>query len=132
MKTRTSVWWVIGSILIIIWALFPIAWIVSLSFKQPTEIGSPNPTFLPKSWTWVNYKTVFKTDLFTSALRNSIGISLIATFIGVAFATLVAYAIARLDFPGKRAILSFALAIAMFPVVSLVGPLFNLWRNIGL
>jgi len=106
-------------------------WMISLSFKQPGEIGN-NPSFLPHDWTTDNYETVFKIDLFTSALRNSILISLIATFVGVAFATLVAYAIARLDFPGKKAILSFALAIAMFPVVSLVGPLFNMWRNVGL
>jgi multiple sugar transport system permease protein len=44
----------------------------------------------------------------------------------------VAYAIARLDFPGKKLILSVALAIAMFPVIALVGPLFNMWRAIGL
>ena len=43
-----------------------------------------------------------------------------------------AYAIARLDFPGKRLILSTALAVAIFPVISIVTPLFNLWRKIGL
>ena len=48
------------------------------------------------------------------------------------FATLAAYAIARLEFKGKRLVLSLALAIAMFPVVALVGPLFDLWRTLGL
>ena len=43
-----------------------------------------------------------------------------------------AYAIARLDFPGKRLILSTALAVAIFPVISIVTPLFNVWRQIGL
>ena len=47
-------------------------------------------------------------------------------------ATLAAYAIARLEFKGKRLVLSLALAIAMFPVVALVGPLFDLWRTLGL
>ena len=47
-------------------------------------------------------------------------------------ATLAAYAIARLDFPGKKVILSVALAIAMFPTISLVGPLFDIWRTVGL
>ncbi|WP_433331877.1 carbohydrate ABC transporter permease [Spirillospora sp. CA-294931] len=132
MDTVRHKWvWVLGSLLILVWTAFPVLWIVMLSFKQPGEVGN-NPGFFPKKWTWENYETVFKTDLFTSALINSIGISLIATLVGVTFATLVAYAIARLEFPGKRLILSFALAIAMFPVVSLVGPLFDLWRNIGL
>ncbi|KAB2348364.1 carbohydrate ABC transporter permease [Actinomadura rudentiformis] len=132
MDTARSRWlWLIGALLILLWTLLPTLWIVSLSFKQPGEVGNVKG-FLPKDWTWQNYETVFDTSIFTSALINSIGISLIATVIGVTFATLVAYAIARLEFPGKRAILSFALAIAMFPVVSLVGPLFDLWRNIGL
>ena len=48
------------------------------------------------------------------------------------FATLAAYAIARLEFKGKRLVLSIALAIAMFPVVSLVGPLFDMWRTFHL
>jgi multiple sugar transport system permease protein len=132
MRAQKNWWlWVGGSILIMVWTIFPILWIISLSFKQPGEVGTSNQ-FLPKVWTWANYQTVFKTDLFTSALINSIGISLIATAVGVVFATLVAYAISRLDFPGKKWILNFALAIAMFPVVSLVGPLFNMWRSVGL
>ena len=47
-------------------------------------------------------------------------------------AMFAAYAIARLDFPGKRLILSTALGVAIFPVISIVTPLFNLWRQIGL
>jgi len=130
-STRSKWMWIGGSLLILLWTLLPTLWILSLSFKKPGEVGNQKG-FLPHTWTWDNYRTVFNTDLFTSALINSIGISLIATLVGVVFATFVAYAIARLDFPGKTLILSFALAIAMFPVVSLVGPLFNLWRNIGL
>ena len=45
---------------------------------------------------------------------------------------MAAYALARLDFAGKALILSGALAIAMFPPISIVGSLFNLWRSIGL
>src|SRR5699024_2049391 len=63
---------------------------------------------------------------------NSIGISLIATLVAVVLATFCAYAIARLDFRGKRLILTTALAVSVFPVVSIVTPLFNLWRSIGL
>jgi multiple sugar transport system permease protein len=128
---RTQIGWIVGAIIIFIYTLLPVLWIVSLSFKTATEIPTSRQ-FFPKQWTWDNYSTVFKTDLFTSALRNSLGISLIATALSVALATLAAYAIARLDFPGKRLVLGSALAIAMFPVVSLVPPLFNLWRSIGL
>jgi multiple sugar transport system permease protein len=107
-----------------------VAWITSLSFKQGDDIN--NQQFLPTHWSLDNYRTVFDTNLFTSALRNSLGISLIATAIAVALATVAAYAIARLEFKGKKAVLSTALAIAMFPTVALVGPLFDMWRSLGI
>jgi len=127
---QQKIYWAVGSLILVIYALFPIAWVVSLSLKPPSELS--NHSFLPTHWSLENYRTVFQTSLFTSALRNSIGITLIATAISVVLATLAAYAIARLDFPGKRLILSVALAIAAFPVVALVSPLFNMWRNLGL
>ena len=119
-----------GPVLVMAWALVPVVWILSLSFKSGDEIN--NHRFLPTSWTLENYRTVFTTPLFTSALRNSIFISLIATTLSVMLATVAAYAIARLDFPGKTLLLSGALAIAMFPPVSIIGPLFNIWRSTGL
>ena len=126
-----------GFVLILIWCLLPVAWIVSLSFKSIAETTVGSPQFLPKDATWDNYKTLLDYDNpaghdFLLALRNSFGISIIATLLAVIFATFAAYAIARLEFRGKRLVLSVALAIAMFPVVALVGPLFDLWRNIGL
>ena len=59
-------------------------------------------------------------------------IALIATTIAIVLASFTAYAIARLEFPGKLVILGGALAIAMFPPISTVGPLFDMWRNLGL
>lgn len=50
----------------------------------------------------------------------------------VTLATFAAYAIVRLQFPGKNAVLASALAIAMFPPVAIIGPLFDLWRSLGL
>ncbi|MCU1428847.1 MAG: carbohydrate transporter rane protein 2, family [Actinomycetia bacterium] len=129
-KRRTELGWATAGIFVIGYTLLPVLWIISLSFKKGDDIN--NRTFLPKNWTLDNYHTVFKTDLFTSALRNSIGVALIATFVSVIIATFCAYAIARLDFPGKRLILSVALAIAVFPQIALVGPLFDVWRRIGL
>ena len=127
---QQKIWWALGSLALVVYALFPIAWVVSLSLKPPTDLS--NASFFPTHWSLTNYRTVFSTSLFTSALRNSIGITLIATAISVVLATLAAYAIARLDFPGKTFILSIALAIASFPVVSLVSPLFTMWRAIHL
>jgi multiple sugar transport system permease protein len=129
-KNQLGVW--IGFVVILVWCLLPVAWIISLSFKSVAETTVGSPHFLPSDWTIQNYKDVLKNDDFQNALRNSFGIALIATVLSVIFATLAAYAIARLDFKGKRFVLSTALAIAMFPVVSLVGPLFDMWRTFHL
>jgi multiple sugar transport system permease protein len=132
MKSKINVWTVIGAVVILVWCLLPIAWIVSLSLKPVEETATGSPQFLPEEVTFDNYRTVLEDDLFQRALFNSFGISLIATMLSVIIATLCAYAIARLQFKGKRAVLSIALAIAMFPVVALVGPLFDMWRSLGL
>ena len=125
-------WWTASGLFILVWAVFPLLWMVSLSFKDPNTFRSSSPSFFPTKWVWTNYKTVFSDSLFTSALRNSIGIAVIATLLSVVVAMFAAYAIARLEFPGKKILLSTALAIAMFPQAALVGPLFNMWRNIGI
>jgi multiple sugar transport system permease protein len=122
----------VGFVIVLVWCLLPIAWILSLSFKPVAETVSGSPQFLPESWTIDNYRSIFKNHDFLRALLNSFSIAIIATALAVIFATLAAYAIARLEFRGKRVVLSLALAIAMFPVVSLVGPLFNLWRTVHL
>jgi multiple sugar transport system permease protein len=129
-KLTWKIW--LGFAVVLVWCLLPIVWILSLSFKPVTETVAGSPQFLPKSWTWDNYQSVLKNNDFLRALGNSFGIAIISTVLAVILATFAAYAIARLDFRGKRLVLSLALAIAMFPVVSLVGPLFDLWRALHL
>ena len=115
---------------IIVCSLVPVVWIVMLSLKTPAT--ATDGSFIPHAWTLSNYSDIFSQGVFTSALRNSIGIALISTALAVTVASSAAYAIARLNFPGKRALLAVALAVTMFPQISLVGPLYNLWRQIGL
>ena len=117
-------------IVVVVYALFPVLWIMSLSFKSAGTLTDRG--FIPREWTWEHYRDIFHTDLFIRALLNSIGIALIATVIAVVLGTMAAYAIARLDFPGKRALIGVSLLIAMFPQVSLISPLFEMERNLGL
>src|SRR6266851_9413379 len=113
---------------------------VSLSFKTPAAVTSPScatqsgfvQCFFPSQWTWGNYTQILSTATFVHPLLNSIGIGLIATFISVVLASLAAYAVARLKFPGKKALIGMSLMIAMFPLISLVTPLFNIERALGL
>jgi multiple sugar transport system permease protein len=127
---RQKVAWTIAILVVVLYALLPVAWIVSLSLKSPATIADGN--FLPSSISFDNYDTLFQTSEFNRALLNSFGIAAISTLIAVGLASMAAYALARLDFAGKALILSGSLAVAMFPPISIVGSLFNAWRNIGL
>ncbi len=123
--------WVIGTVVVLFYALIPVAWIVSLSLKTPETIGDQK--LLPADITSANYSAVFEEGLgFNRALFNSIGIAIITTILALALASMAAYAITRLDFPGKTLILAGALAVSMFPAISIVGGLFNVWRVVGL
>jgi multiple sugar transport system permease protein len=127
---RQKLTWGTSITIVALLSLIPVLWIASLSFKAPSTLTDGR--FWPTKWTWANYRTIFKLSEFKHALINSVGISLITTFVAVVLGTMAAYAIARLDFPGKRALVGFALAIAMFPLISLVSPLFNVWRAVHL
>jgi multiple sugar transport system permease protein len=127
---RTRVWWGIAGLLVVLYALVPVLWILSLSFKTTDTITDGN--FIPRSWTLDNYAQIFSLDIFTSALVNSIGIAIISTLLAVVIGTMAAYAIARLDFPGKKVLVGVSLLIAMFPQISLVSPLFDIERAVGL
>src|ERR671933_2058673 len=122
--------WSGANLAVFAFALVPVVWIISLSLKPNKDLGDHN--FIPSHVTLENYSGIFKDAQFTDALRNSIGIALIATVIAVILGSMAAYALARLDFPGKALILSSALAIAMSPPIAIVGPIFNIWRNVGL
>jgi multiple sugar transport system permease protein len=122
--------WGLLDVVVVVFALIPVLWIMSLSFKTTATLSDGN--FIPREWTLDNYKTIFQTDQFVRALINSIGIALISTLIAVVLGTMAAYAIARLDFPGKGLLVGVSLLIAMFPQVSLVSPLFDIERRLGL
>ena len=128
--TRQKSGWITANTVTILLVLIPVVWIASLSFKEPSTIT--DPTYFPKQWTWSNYKGIFTSSEFTRPLLNSIGIGLIATFISVVLASLAAYAVARLKFPGKKALIGLSLLIAMFPLISLATPLFNIERQLGI
>ena len=127
-RQRTG--WSAAFVVVIVASLVPVFWLLMLSLKTPAS--ATDGSFIPHHWTLDNYRDIFNQTVFTAALRNSIGIGLIATTLAVLLASSAAYAIARLDFPHKQTILAVALMVTLFPQVSLVGPLYNLWRQIGL
>ncbi|MGW2250780.1 carbohydrate ABC transporter permease [Kitasatospora sp. NPDC001660] len=128
--TRRRAGWTLVDIVVVLYALFPVWWIAALSFKDPSTLTDGD--FVPRRWTLENYRGIFRTSEFTRALLNSVGIAVIATTVAVALGTMAAYAVARLRFPGKRLLIGMSLLIAMFPPISLVSPLFDIERVLGL
>ena len=128
--TRQKAGWGAANTVTFVVIAIPLLWIASLSFKTPAAIA--DPSFWPAQWTWGNYSGILTNSTFVRPLFNSIGIGLIATFIAVVFASMAAYAVARLTMPGKRLIVAGALLISIFPQISLVTPLYSIERSIGL
>jgi multiple sugar transport system permease protein len=122
--------WAVANFVVIALALIPVLWMASLSFKTPAAVL--DPSFIPAQWTLANYHSILHSSQFVRPLLNSIGIGLIATFISVVLASMAAYAVARLRFPGKSLLIGMALLIAMFPIIALVTPLFSIERALGL
>ena len=133
MAVRTQgerLWWALGSIAVVAYALVPVAWIVSLSLKPAAQLNDNR--FLPRSISLDNYRAIFQDPQFPAALWNSLGIASLSALLAVLLGMFAAYAIVRLEFPGRRLVLAGALSVAMFPPVAVIGPLFNLWRTLGL
>ena len=127
---RAKVGWGLANVLVLVYAFVPVIWIISLSLKGGDTLNDGK--YLPANPTGEAYKTIFNTDAFVRSLINSIGICLISTFVALVLGTMAAYAIARLDFPGKRAIVATALLVSMFPQIALVTPLFKIETSIGI
>src|SRR5690606_9529694 len=133
-SARERTLWSIGLLVVVLFSLIPVIWIISLSLKTPATIT--DQSFIPTEFSLENYKGLFEGGIsespFIKPLINSLLIASITTVISIVLASFAAYAIARLDFPGKAMILAGALAIAMFPPISTDGPLFDMWLTLGL
>jgi ABC-type glycerol-3-phosphate transport system permease component len=91
--------------------------------------GAP---LVPTDLTLDHYRALFRERGFLVPIRNSLVVAASTTLLCVSLGSLCAYAVARLSFPGKGLVLAFVLAVAMFPQISIVSPLYLLLRELGL
>jgi len=122
--------WRFTILIVVVYALLPVAWLASLSLKPPGDLADGR--FVPRAVSLEHYVAVFRDPQFPAALGNSLGIGLAATLIAIVLGSLAAYAIVRLRFPGRNLVLAGSLAVAMFPPIAIIGPIFDLWRLLGL
>ncbi|MBW1992730.1 MAG: carbohydrate ABC transporter permease, partial [Deltaproteobacteria bacterium] len=107
-------------------SFFPFVWTLLSSFKPPLQLFQINPPLLPHPFTWENYGAIFLERRFHLNILNSLIVAGATAALAVALGSCAAYALARLRFRGKTALLGFILIISLFPPVSIVSPLFLL------
>jgi multiple sugar transport system permease protein len=116
--------------------LFPFYWMVSSSFKTRAEIAGREPVYIPKALRLEAYDELFNPENesfqnFGQNIINTFQVAIPTTVIAVILSTLGAYAIARLKFKGKEALLNSILMIYLFPGVLLIIPLFAMLARAG-
>src|SRR6185437_10002572 len=111
MGARRAVGWLIVDALVLMYALVPVLWILSLSLK-PTSMVKDGK-LIPSSLTFDNYRGIFRGNFFSSALINSVGIGVLTTVIAVVVGAMAAYAVARLELPGMRLLIGAVLLVSM-------------------
>jgi len=114
--------------LFILFCTLPFVWTTITSLKSESGIYEVPIRYFPHPVDFVNYRTIFHLSRFTKSLLNSAIVASSATIISLLIGSICAYALARLQFPFKNLILALVLAIAMFPGIAIIGPLFRQFR----
>lgn len=116
----------------ILTALFPFFWTLLTSIKPADEIFNIPPKLFPSDVYWHNYVQVFTGRPFAEYIRNSVIIASVTSLVSLLFGSLAAFSLSRFKIKYKMLILFAVLGVSMFPQVSIVSPLFLLFRKIGL
>ncbi|MBO1005700.1 carbohydrate ABC transporter permease [Pseudogracilibacillus auburnensis] len=112
--------------------MIPFLWALSSSFKTLEEIVSGTINFIPKNFTFDNYKTIFlEQKLFPRWLFNSVVIATLVTSFNLFFNSMAGYALARLNFPGKKGIFIMVLAVLMIPMQVTMIPNYLILKSLG-
>jgi multiple sugar transport system permease protein len=112
--------------------LIPFIWAVSSSFKTLEEIVSGTINFIPRNFTFDNYKQIFlEQDLFPRWLLNSLIIGVAGTSLNLLFNSMAGYALARLSFPGRKTLFIIVLAVLMIPAQVTMIPNYLILRELG-
>jgi multiple sugar transport system permease protein len=118
--------------LVVLNGFFPALWILLTSLKTETELVSKPITYLPHNPTLQNYVQAFADQPLLKYLLNSLTVAIVATVVSLLVSAFAAYAIARLNLKNRQLILTCIVASSMFPLVTLLVPIFETMRALGL
>lgn len=117
---------------VVVNGLFPVLWIALTSLKTEAELTSQPITWWPRLPTWENYVRVATEQPLLTFVTNSVVVAILSTVLSLIVASCAAYAVARLEIRFRRLILALIVCSSMFPLVTLLVPLFETMRSLGL
>jgi multiple sugar transport system permease protein len=110
---------------------FPAVWILFTSLKTETELVQKPITWWPENPMLDNYVRAFADQPLLLYIKNSVIVATGATVLSLLVAAFAAYAIARLNLKRRELILTCIVASSMFPLVTLLVPIFETMRALG-
>lgn len=131
----SRLWTVVTLIVLGVIALaivFPFIWMLFTSFKPEAQIAQYPPKLFPDTWTLENYENVWNRIPFARLLLNSIILAGGVTVISLLLDSMAAYALSRLEFPGRDAIFIVILVALMLPFQVMFIPLFVVVHDLGM
>ena len=124
--------------LILLYLVFPFIWAISSSLKSDNQLIMTPATFLPRdpvsgeiSFYWGNFTNVLHNSVFLNGLKNSAIVSVSTTLLALIVGAFAAFALGKLHFKGRTAMMYLVLSITMFPQISVLTGLYAVIRNIG-
>lgn len=133
-RKKVSVGKIFVYIALILWAIttiFPFVWVILNSFKPSAEVLTSSFS-LPKEFTWGNYKNAFESMNVLSAYKHSLTISLSVMVFDMLLSAMLAFALTRYEFRGKKIVESLLAASLMFPVFSTIIPVYRMMSSVQL
>ncbi|WP_348754539.1 carbohydrate ABC transporter permease [uncultured Aquincola sp.] len=122
----------IAAAIVVVNGFFPAVWILLTSLKTESELVRKPITYLPHELVLSNYVQAFTDQPLLKYLGNSLVVALVSTAVSLVVAALAAYAIARLNLRHRQLVLTCIVASSMFPLVTLLVPIFETMRHLSL
>lgn len=116
----------------LLFALFPIYWLVKIAITPEQLIYSEGTALWPSETTFGNFSAVIWTTDFLIFFRNSLIVSLATAAVTTAIAAAAGYAFSRFDFPGRKVVIALMLLTQMFPLLMIIAPIYKIIASLGL
>ena len=135
MTSKDPRYWIRHYLLIaayVLFALFPLFWLVKVSITPNSLLYSEGVRLLPSRVSLEHYASVLSHTQFPMYFRNSVIVSVATSFVVALFATSAGYGFSRFKFHGKAWIVGMMLVTQMFPLVMIIAPIFKILSPLGL